>query len=421
MRLLHPLRHRNFALLWVAQSVSLFGDGVYMVAIAWQVYELSNSPTALGLVGIAWALPFLAVVLVGGVVTDRVDRRRVMIAGDVIRAVAMAAMAVLALTGATELWHVLALAAFYALGDALFVPAFGAIVPDLVPRTLIVEANAIDQLMRPVAMQLAGPALGGLVVAGAGVGTAFALDAVTFVVSGVALLLMRTPAVEVPATTTSTLDELRAGLRFVRSQNWLLAALLSGTVVVLVMWGPWEVLLPFLVKNELQGDAGDLGLVFAAGGLGSVLAAIAMAQRGEPRRPVLTMYLFSAVGILGIAGYAFARTPLEAMGVAFVVGGLSTVANVIWITLTHTRVPRALRGRVASLASLATFGLLPISYAITGPVATLLDTRPTLLIAGVLGAVVTVAFLLVPGATAPDHEAVPADDLPTAPTAQELT
>src|SRR5918996_2297449 len=109
--ILRPLRIRDFALLWAGAAVSLAGDGVYVVALAWQVYELSNSPTALSLVGVAWTLPIGIFVLIGGVVTDRVERRRVMIAADVVRAVAAATIAVLSLTGQIELWHLVALAA----------------------------------------------------------------------------------------------------------------------------------------------------------------------------------------------------------------------------------------------------------------------------------------------------------------------
>src|SRR6202008_4552620 len=106
VRMLTPLRHRDFRLLWSGMCVSLMGDGIFLVAMAWQVYALSKAPTALALVGIAMTLPTIAFLLLGGVVSDRLDRRRVMLAADVARGIAVAVMALLSLTGLLELWHV---------------------------------------------------------------------------------------------------------------------------------------------------------------------------------------------------------------------------------------------------------------------------------------------------------------------------
>ena len=188
---LRPFAIRDFRLLWTGMTVSLLGDGIFIVAMAWQVYELSNSPSALALVGLAWTAPMVVFLLLGGVIADRFDRRRVMILSDAIRAVAVGAMGVLAVTGSLELWHLYALAALYGAGDALFPPAFGATIPDLVPQHLLVQANSVDGLVRPFAMQLVGPALGGVLVDAVGVGTVFLLDAGTFVVSMTMLALMR--------------------------------------------------------------------------------------------------------------------------------------------------------------------------------------------------------------------------------------
>jgi MFS family permease len=138
-------------------TISYLGDGIFLVASAWQVYELSNDPTALSLVWLVWAVPMVAFLLVGGVVSDRFDRRAIMIVADLVRGAAMAVMAALALAGSLELWHVFALVAVYGVADALFSPAFGAIVPDVVPHELLTEANSLAQFIRPLAMQLVGP------------------------------------------------------------------------------------------------------------------------------------------------------------------------------------------------------------------------------------------------------------------------
>ena len=187
VRLLAPLRHRDFRLLWSGMCVSLLGDGIFLVALAWQVYALSNAPTALALVGITMTVPTIAFLLLGGVISDRLDRRRIMLASDVVRGLAVGLLALLSLTGVLELWHVAAIAAVYGAGTAFFSPAFDALVPELLPADELAQANALDQFVRPIALRLAGPALGGVLIDVLGVGTAFALDAASFAVSAAAL------------------------------------------------------------------------------------------------------------------------------------------------------------------------------------------------------------------------------------------
>ena len=202
-------------------AVSLLGDGIFFVALAWQVYTLSNVPTALAVVGIAMTVPTIAFLLLGGVISDRFDRRRVMLAADVLRGIAVGTIAALSLTGALRLWHVVVLAALYSVGTAFFNPAFDAIVPELLPIENLPQANSLDQLIRPVAMRLAGPALGGLVIAQLGVGVGFGLDAASFAASAGALLAMTARVQVADAEHTSIAGEMRAGFEYVRRHAWL--------------------------------------------------------------------------------------------------------------------------------------------------------------------------------------------------------
>jgi len=204
MTLFAPLRIRDFRFLWIGLVVSLVGDGMFFVAIAWQVYELSDTPTALSVVGIALSTPHVVLLLIGGVVSDRFDRRKVMIAADLVRGIAVGVLGVLALAGTIQIWHIVALAAFYGAGTAFFGPAFDAIVPDLVPSNLLVQANSMDQFVRPAAWQLMGPALGGVVIGIWSVGGAFLLDAVTFVGSIAALSIPPSRASAPPTTPGSS-------------------------------------------------------------------------------------------------------------------------------------------------------------------------------------------------------------------------
>jgi MFS family permease len=149
--MLEPLRIRDFALLWTGMTVSLIGDGVLLVALGWQTYELSRSPSTLGWIAAAYVAPMALVLLVGGVLTDRFERRKMMIAADLVRVVSLGGMAALAISHDLRLWELGLLAALTGVGDALFGPAFGSIVPEIVPGELLVEANALDQFVRPIA------------------------------------------------------------------------------------------------------------------------------------------------------------------------------------------------------------------------------------------------------------------------------
>lgn len=394
--LLEPLAIRDFARLFVAMTLSLFGDGIYLVAIAWQVYELSDAPTALGAVGIAWSVPVVLFVLVGGVAADRFDRRRLMIAADLARAAAVVGIGVLSISGALELWHVIVLVAVYGTGDAFFGPAFGAIVPDIVPEEQLVKANSLNQLVEPLGLRLAGPALGGVAIAGLGVGAAFLLIAAAFACSLLALALMapRRSSSREPASMRA---EVRQAMRFARSRPWLWATLIAAAIGLLAFIGPVDVLLPLVVKNELGGGADDLGLVFAAGGVGAVLAAAIVGHRGLPRRHVTFMYVVWAASTLLIAGFALASSLWQAMAVSFVMEAGFTAGLVVWATMMHRLVPQGLRGRVSSLDWFVSVSLIPVSFALTGPIADSVGVDATLIGAGVVSAIATIVFLFVPG------------------------
>jgi MFS family permease len=398
--LLAPLRHRDFRLLWCGMSISLLGDGVFFVALAWQVYALSNVPTALAIVGIAMTLPTIAFLLLGGVISDRLDRRRVMLTADVARGFIVGLIAMLSLAGALRLWELAALAACYGVGTAFFDPSFDAIVPELLPADALTGANSLDQFMRPIALRLAGPALGGILIAVAGVGVAFGLDAVSFAASAVSLLAMASRPRVTQAPSGSIARDIGAGLRYVRRHTWLWATLASAAIAYLLFMGPTEVLVPFVVKNELRGSAADLGLVFAAGGVGSVLCAVALGQHGLPRRDITWMYIFWTLATLAITGYGLAHALWGLMLASLAFNALETAGTIIWATTKQRNVPASLLGRVSSLDWLISIGLLPLSFALTGPVSSALGVRATLVGAGVLGAIVTLAALFIPGVRA---------------------
>jgi MFS family permease len=399
------LRHRDFRLLWIGQSVSLVGDGIYLVAIAWLVYDISNRPGALALVGFAWTLPQVLALPLAGVFSDRVERRRLLVAADLLRLAAVAVLAALTLAGVVELWHVIGLVAVYGVGQALFAPAFTGIVPGVVPSADLLGANALQELMQRVGLRFAGPALGGVLIATFGVGEALAVDAASFAISAVAVWSMAgrpPPAIEA----RSIRRELSEALAYVRSQPWLWATLAGAALALLLTFGPMEVLLPYIIRNELGGDATTFGTVLAAGGVGAIVAALLVARVGVPRRHVTFMWLAWSVAIALDIGLAVAGAAWQMCVITFVMFAASAAGMMVWNTLMQTLVPERMLGRVSSLDWFVSIGLVPVSFALTGPIAAQIGARETLAAAGALGAL-TVLFLLVPGVRDPEQRPLP--------------
>jgi DHA3 family tetracycline resistance protein-like MFS transporter len=396
--ILRPLRERDFALFLTGWTVSLIGDGFFLVAIAWQVFDLWNSPTALAVVGVGETIPIVALVLVGGVVTDRFERRRVLIASSALRGGCVGALGLLAVTGRIELWHIFVLAFVFGAGQAFQGPAAGAIIPDLVPKHLLVRANSLSQFVRQLAFAFLGPAVGGLVVHQLGAGTAFLADAGTFAfaIAMLALLHERPAAAQSGGEATSMRGDIAEGLRFVRDHVWLWGTLAWAFVAIFLTWGPFQILLPYLVRNELGGDAGDLGLIFGAGGLGALLISLLIGQIGLPRRHITFMYAIWALACLQIAAYAVVAAPWQAMAVSFAGEACWVAGLLVWITLMQRVVPPELLGRVKSLDWLISTGLVPVSFAVVGPLAGWFGVRPVMLFAGLAASGLTVAFYFLP-------------------------
>jgi DHA3 family tetracycline resistance protein-like MFS transporter len=341
-------------------------------------------------------LPTIACLLLGGAISDRLDRRHILLYSDLARALVVGVLAALSIAGALSFPLLVVLVALYGVGTAFFTPAFEAIVPDIVPQADLARANALDQFVRPLAFRMVGPALGGWLVAWLGAGPAFALDSASFAASAAIVLAVRTTR-PVEKTHASNLTAIVDGFRFVRQNVWLWGTLASAAIAYLAFLGPTEALLPYLVKNELHASAGDLGLVFAAGGVGAVGAAALMAQRGHPKRDVTTMYACWTLATLAVAGYGLARSTTQLMIACLVFNALEAAGTIIWATIKQLHVPASLLGRVSSLDWLISIGFLPVSFALTAPAAGLIGVRNTLLVAAFVGSAATFGALFIPG------------------------
>lgn len=426
------LATRDFRLLFAGRCASLLGDGAFLVALAWQAYTISGAPSALSLLGIAMTVPLIALLLFGGVVSDRRNRRRVMLIADVLRAVVLVLLGALVASGNVRLWQMMVLVALCGAAQAFFDPASDAILPELLPAERLGEANALEQVARPLALRLAGPALGGILVGTLGAGAAFFLDGATFLASACALWAMSAgrpaalglarvdPRTE-PARPRLGIDraindappaeadvaapaELREGFSYVRRHVWLWGTLASAGVAYLLFMGPSEVLLPYMVKHVLGGSGVQLGLVLGAGGVGAVGCALVMLRSGLPSRSMTFIYLVWTLATLSVAGYGVASAIWQLMLASLAFNLLETAGTIVWSTFKQRHVPGGMLGRVSSLDWLISLGLLPVSFALTAPLSALLGARTTLIGAGLMGAVATLSGLALPGMRAVDRE-----------------
>jgi DHA3 family tetracycline resistance protein-like MFS transporter len=226
---------------------------------------------------------------------------------------------------------------------------------------------------------------------------ALLLDAGSFAFSATAFLLMHTRSLPDASERRSIGRDILDGIVYVRSQTWLWTTLGAVAVSMLFFLGPVYVLMPYVVKNSLHGGAEGLGLVFAAGGVGAVTASLLRGHLGLPRRPLTVVYLAWAGTAFSLVGYALVDAMWQAMIVSFFSVGCLTTGGIVWTTVLQRAVPGRMIGRVSSLDWVLSLGLAPLSYALTGPFASLLGAKATLLRAGIVsGVVMLLVLLLVP-------------------------
>lgn len=369
-----------------------------MVAVAWEAYNISGSPSALAYVGVATSAPQVAFLLLGGATSDRLSRRSVLFIADLVRAGTVGALALLVRSGPVGLFQLCAAGALVGAATAFASPAFDALVPQIVPAEELVDANAIDQFVRPGALQLAGPAIGGAAVAALRPAGCFALDAASFVFCALCVGRMATQSRPRPRGSVPSLrQDISEGMGYVRQHAWLWATFVSATLAYLLFIGPTQVLLPYIVRYGLHRGASAYGTVLAVGGFGALLGALLSSRKQSLHNGIAWAYIFWALATLAVAGYGIATSTAGLAAAALVVNGAEAAGAVVWGTLKQRRVPNAMLGRVSSIDWCISTASLPLSYALTAPVAHLVGARETLVLAGVLGAAVTFAFLYVPG------------------------
>lgn len=361
------LRSRAYLLLLAAQFASLLGDFFNYVAVAWLVLELTGSNLAVGTVLAAASVPRALLMLLGGAVSDRFSPRASMLVGGLARALVMGALAILALTHTVQLWELVAGSFLVGTIAAFFLPASTSMLPRLVTRDQLEAGNAFIMLNRFAAMIL-GPALGGVVVAGAGAGVAFAADAAGYALAGLLVTLLPSTIAGADSSGKNALQDIWDGIVHVWNDVPLRTALAVIAAVNFLGLPGIQVGLPALAYQRFDQGAVALGAGYAAFGLGAVAGALGASALPAPRLIrvlVGTMILFGA----GLAAAGFAPTLallLVALGVMGVIAGGSNPYVMSWI---QRRTDPRMQGRVMSLVMLASVGLEPPGLALGGVVA----------------------------------------------------
>lgn len=358
------LRHPGLRLLLGAQAVSVLGDRMMTVALPFAVLEVGGSATEVGLVLAASVAPLVLGVLVGGAVGDRSSRRAVMIAADLVRLASQAAMAVLLLTGAAEVWSLALLAGVLGAGMGFFNPAATGLLPELVPAAELQPANALRWTGVGLA-EIGGPAVAGLIVAGAGAGWAVAVDAATFAVSAACLAAIRVPG-RVRASTTSFLADLREGWTAFRARRWVWSAV-AYFAVANTLWAAWATLGPVVADREL-GGADVWGLVVGATGVGGLVGSV-LAVRIDPARPLVVVALTEGLFALPLAFLAAGAPPVLLAVGTFASGVGMMLGMTVWESTLQRRVPGETLSRVVSYDWFASTAGAPVGRLLWAPVA----------------------------------------------------
>ena len=395
---LGALQEPRFRLLWTAQSLSSIGDSMVLVAVPFAALHIGGSPTAVGLVFAAGLVPRIALMLVGGVWADRLPRQHVMIASDLVRGFGQAAGAFVLLTGVAELWQLALIAAVHGSGAAFFQPASTGLVPETVSAPRLQQANALIGLSRNV-FAIVGPALAGILVAAFGPGWVYAVDAGTFALS--AAFLVRLPVTAPLRARKRFVTDLVDGWREVTSRTWVWA-----TIVYFSVWNfavaAFFVLGPVVADRELNG-APDWGLILAGNAIGSVLGSV-LALRFRPRRPLATG--FALITVAALQPILLIR-PFPALAVA-AAGLLAWVtlsfSIALWQTTLQELIPREALSRVISYDWLGSLVLMPVGFAVAGPVSKAIGIDTTLWLSAALLLVSTAAIALVPSVRAITRE-----------------
>jgi MFS family permease len=381
------LRHRNFRIVWLAALGSTIGTWMQKYAQSILVFDLTGSAFYLGLDDFLSQLPILLFMLIGGVVADRYDRRRLLTGSQYVQAVAAFGLAALVFSGRVTIWHVLALSFLAGCGQAFGGPAYQSLIPSLVPRGDLPNAIALNSTQFNLSRVL-GPVVGNGVLLTIGTAACFALNGLSFFIVVIALAMLRLGSPPPPRAHNPLLDDLRSGLRYVRHQP----VVLTLTILVFVstfLAMPILTFLPIFAKEVFSGgDAAGaetrLSALMACQGLGAIVGALAIGSLGRfAHMGRALLGIQAALGLL-IACFALSRSLPLGLALLFIGGMFFMAVFSISFSIVQLTVPDELRGRVVSIYMVALRGGWPIGGLVAGVLADVFSAPAVLAVNGVL-------------------------------------
>ena len=429
LRFARALKSRPYAMVWIGQSLSGLGDGIFYIALAWQVLLMTHSGTAMGIVLVASTIPRLVFMLIGGVTADRLPRRMIILWSDGGRGVVVLLISILGFAGLLQFWHLVLESLIFGLVDGFFMPAVMAITPDLVQKDDLPSANALVAVSQTLT-QLIGPVLGAGLIALISPMGVFALNGLSFLLSVAFLLSVQVPERHVQSTPwqastpegegvsiasggsviegnmggesvasengwevqrrgiAGVIADVREGLFYVRSSRWLWVSILCLSVGSIGMAGPITVAMPKLIHDVYGQGAWLLGLISSAAAIGSLLGLGLVGQTKRLKRRGLISYLSLIPAGAGIVlfGLPWSHTAFLVVGpVASAMFGFSgAFFNTNWLTMLQEMIPGDKLGRVISLTMLGSLAAIPVSQALGGVLTDRLGPAMVFILGGLL-------------------------------------
>jgi MFS family permease len=408
-RVASALTHRNFRILWLAALGSTIGTWMQTYAQSWLVFDLTRSNFYLGLDAFLGQLPIILFMLIGGVVADRYDRRKLLTGSQYVQAASAITLALLVLTGtitpanSASVGFIFALSFISGCGQAFGGPAYQAMIPQLVPRRDLANAIALNSTQFNLSRVL-GPVAGGIVLATIGAVWCFTFNALSFFLVVFALAALRVPPHVPPTHARSLGTELRGGLRYVRDTR-LVFVLTVLVFVTTFLSMPVTTMLPAFATNVLTGDRTPeirLAMLMASQGLGAIVGALFVGSRAEAIRH-MGRTMLAALFLLGllVAGFAMSRWLPLSLVLLFLTGACSMAAFSMSFSLIQHTIPDELRGRVVSIYMVSLRGGFPIGGLVAGALADRFSA-PTVMAVNGLVLAVTAAALYIRGGSLRD-------------------
>jgi len=383
------LKQRDFGLFWLSLLFSAVGSQISTVAVAWQVYEITNSPFQLGLTGLFRALPVMILSLPGGVLADRMDRRKLLIITQSLAALLALALGLLTSTGEIRVWHIYAVTFLSGAVGIFDAPARTAMIPALVSAEQLASAYALNITWRQIAT-LGGPFIGGVVISVLGISPAYYTDAGSFLAVIICLAFMRRQVTPAREQKESPLQSVRAGFNFIRENSVILGLMSMDTCVQ--FFGAYRSMMPAFARDILGTGPAGLGALLGVPALGALVGSGMVLAAGNPRRKGRLIIGVTLLYTIGLVCFALSRSLTLSLLIVFGLGLVDAVGETLRDTLVQLTTPDRMRGRVKSFDQVFMSAGTYMGHAQIGAAASFIGVPGALILGGCLG---SAAVLLV--------------------------